>query len=183
MKNMLLQPSEVSRESLLWILEKAMFDVEPLHDVDEDTIICTESGWNFMIRVDHDKELVTFHCPLHIRSEASLKRKLVFVNAMSKKFILANVVLLDDDTMFVEYQFLYDSGITVRFFLNCFKRFVEISQSIGQESHERRLAIKKREKDSDPFRLGHEYDEEPEDEERVDMDTLMQQLFEEPRDS
>lgn len=147
-----LQASEINRDSVIDLFNAAMIKAEPIvEDPDQDMILCRELGWKIMVRVDPDKELITFHCPMGINAETSMKRKLDFVNRMSKQFILVNVVLLDEDSMLSEYQFLYDNGMSPHFLIHSFKRFVEISKSIAAEAGRRKLGFEK--SDEDPFGL------------------------------
>lgn len=191
-KNLLLSPSEVSRDNILWILEKAQFNAEAIHDDDEDMICCRQYDWNFLVRIDPEKEIITFHCPIQVDPMIPLKRKLRFVNEISKKFILVNLVLLDENSMLCEYQFLYDGGMTVRFLLDTLKRFMEITQNIAEEASRHHIFSNEEveeEENDDPFNLfqSDSNDEQdnnlPAKEESVDMDELMRKLFEpEPED-
>ncbi len=132
MKTTVLEPKEITLDRIADVFESALFEVRSL-DRKDNTFVCKELGWRFLVEVSQNKQLITFRCVLGIDAEATELAKLRFANDATQKYVLVGVVVWDEDSLVIENQIMYNGGVVARSLIQSFRRFVDISKKIGRD--------------------------------------------------
>ncbi len=107
-------------------LDQAAYKTEI--DSDGDLKITNEGGMKAFFRVDSERKIVTIFAAYRLKASAPELAKLQLVNRLNDKVIVVRFCMPDATTLWCDYQFSYEGGLTPRYILNVYRQFIRITR-------------------------------------------------------
>lgn len=101
---------QLSTAHLLALYKRAFMDVQSVEGRDR-LRVATESGVRLLVGVDASRRLVFFSAYFGLKEHAALADKLAFAHRANDKLVLARYTVLDDTTLYADYQLPYEGGL------------------------------------------------------------------------
>jgi hypothetical protein len=129
----ILNDQEVSLEKVESLFKAAFIRTE--RDKDGDLVVRDDSGVNTFVKVDTKKKMITFFSLWGLKSRFPEEAKLKFANELNDDLILVRFVISNPTTMWCDYQFLYEGGVTPFHIVNTYRRFLSVCKgAAGRDS-------------------------------------------------
>ncbi len=129
-----IREGQVSIEAIKAVMEQAAFDVEI--DSDGDLKIA-DGGLIAFFRVDTERKLITLFAIYRLKASAPEVERLRLINRLNDQVILVRFSAPDETTLWCDYQFSYDGGITPYALINTFRNFARVTrQAVAQHDTE-----------------------------------------------
>jgi len=119
----LLREEEISLDKLMGIFKAAFFTAEL--DSDGDLVI-RDSGVNTFMKVDDDRKILTMFSLWGLKSSFSDADKWQLANRLNDELIVVRFAVPRPDTLWCDYQMLYEGGLSAFQIVNTYKRFVSV---------------------------------------------------------
>lgn len=124
----------VTVEAVKAVLEQAAITAEV--DSDGDLKI-TDGGLIAFIRVEPERKLLTLFAIYRIKESAPELERLRLVNRLNDKIILVRFSAPNETTLWCDYQFSFDGGITPYALINILRNFTRVTQqAVAQQDTE-----------------------------------------------
>lgn len=119
----MLKDDEVSVERIEALAKQAFIRTD--RDKDGDLVL-REDGVNTFVQVETDRKMITFFALWSFPSRFNIEEKLQYVNRLNNGKILVRFSVMKQDTLYCDYQFLYEGGINPFNIINTYKRFASV---------------------------------------------------------
>ncbi len=124
---------EISKERLEELFRSAFF--KPERDADDDLVV-RDDGVVTVVKVEEDRKLITFFSLWPMRTTFSEEHKLQWINRLNDRKILVRFCMPKPTLLWVDYQFLYEGGVSPYFIITAYKRYVSICRELSKEDED-----------------------------------------------
>jgi hypothetical protein len=106
-------------------MDQAAFKTE----IDEDgDLKITDDGLKSFFRVDAERKIITIFAVYRLKASATELQKLQLINRLNDKVIVVRFCMPDATTLWCDYQFSFDGGVTPFYILNTYRQFARITR-------------------------------------------------------
>ncbi len=109
---------------------KELFDAAFIKcEIDKDgDLLVVDEGMKIFLRIDKKRNLITFFSAWGLKSSVSELKKLQLVNKLNDDLIIVRFAMKTPMTLWCDYQFLYDGGVTPFTIVNNYKVYVRVTK-------------------------------------------------------
>lgn len=106
-------------------LDQAAYKTEI--DDDGDLKVTDDRGFIAFFRLDAERKLITLFAVYPFKRSAPELARLRFVNQLNDKVIIVRFSMPEPGTLWCDYQFTYENGLTPRYILRCYRLFALVA--------------------------------------------------------
>lgn len=128
--NGLLQDHEITLERIESLFKAAFLRTE--YDKDGDLVI-RDQGINTFVKIDSQRKMITFFSLWGLKERSPEIEKLKFANRLNDNLILVRFTVARPTTLWCDYAFMYEGGITSFQLINTYKRFMSVCQGASRQ--------------------------------------------------
>lgn len=85
-----------------------------------------DSGFKSIVNIDREKKLISMYCSYTLKSSFSQTMKLELANNLNDHVVFVRYCIPNPSTLWCEYQFLFDGGITPFTIVNNYRYFAKV---------------------------------------------------------
>lgn len=116
-------------------LDQAAYKTEV--DDDGDLKVTDDRGFIAFFRLDPERRIVTLFAIYPFKRSAPELAKLRLVNQLNDKVIFVRFSMPEPGTLWCDYQFTYENGLTPRYILQCYRLFARVAPAaVGMHDQE-----------------------------------------------
>lgn len=134
-----LHEEQITNAKLLALYKRAFMDVQSLA-VGDRLAVMTESRVRLLVQVDAERRLIFFTAYFGLRADASLSDKLALAHRANDKLVLARYTVLDDTTLYADYQLPYEGGLPAALVVGLTRRLGQVMRQAVSEQDESGVA-------------------------------------------
>lgn len=105
-------------------LDQAAYKTEI--DSDGDLKVVNDGGMKAFVRADAERKIITIFAAYPLKASAPELTKLQLVNRLNDRVIVVRFCMPDATTLWCDYQFSYEGGLTPRYILHVYRQFIRI---------------------------------------------------------
>ncbi len=118
-----LNEEDVSIEKLKTFFDAAFMKTEFQKNGD---LKIEDAGFKTFVRIDKKKKMITLYTGWGLKSGVEEIKKLQLINRLNEKLILVRFSTPQPTSLWCDYQFLYEGGITPYTIVNTYKYFAQV---------------------------------------------------------
>lgn len=125
----LLFDEEITNERLLAVFRQAYLEVE---SAAEGRLCITVDGIRILVKADPKYKMIFFSAYFGLKADAPLMDKLAFANRANDRMVLARFSVLNDTTLFIDYQLSVRDGTSAAAIVHLVQRLPRVMlEAIG----------------------------------------------------
>ena len=128
-QNEILDEDEINLRTIKTFFDAAFIKSE--FDDDGDLLI-EDGGTKTFIVVDEEKKMITYFSIWPLRASVPEMKKLQLVNQLNDDLIIVRYCMPRPETLWCDYQVLYEGGITPYTIINNYRMFIKVVKGTAQ---------------------------------------------------
>jgi hypothetical protein len=128
----LLQQAEITIDRIEALAKQAFIDTGRDEDGD---LFLLEDGVRTFVRVDTERNMITFFSVWPLRASISIEAKHELANKLNDDLIMVRFYVPRPHMLWCDFQFFYAGGVSAFQIINTYKRFSSICESVGSEEN------------------------------------------------
>jgi hypothetical protein len=121
----LVAEDEISLQKIKTIFDAAIIKISLFKD---DKLKIEDSGFKTIVKINSKKKLITYFSAWRMKKDVPEIKKLQFVNKLNDELIFVRFSMPRPTTLWCDYQFKYEGGITPFQIVNNYKLFARVTK-------------------------------------------------------